>query len=164
VHLHIRQNMLYSLCISLLAGTALSSTLNISQVGAIWQPQVGSRWQIVLKNSLSVDPATPSKYSAVDIPIWDVDLFNTPAGVIQYLHGQGKKVICYFRAGTAEEWRPDYSSFNRADLGSRVNCWPGEKWLNIRSNSVWSVIQQRIQLASSKGCDAIDPDNIGKFS
>ena len=48
--------------------------------------------------------------------------------------------------------------------------WAGEKWLNIKNSNpsspdlpnVWKITRQRIKLASEKGCDAIDPDNMGK--
>jgi hypothetical protein len=156
--------MLRSLWFSIFAATALGEALNISQAQAIWQPAVGSKWQIMLRNSLSVDPANQgASQSMLDTPIWDVDLFNTPQGVIQYLKSQGKKVICYFSAGTAEDWRSDYTLFNPRDFGNNVKCWPGERWLNIRSQDVWGVMQKRIQYAAQKGCDAIDPDNIGKL-
>jgi len=158
--------MLKSLTASLLAGTALGAALNTSVSnlppgGPPWQPAVGSKWQIMTKNSLSIDPYSPS---TLDIPIYDVDLFNTPQHVIQNLHQQGKRVICYFSAGTAEEWRPDYREFARNDMGQNVKCWPGEKWVNIKSQTVWGVISRRIQQAAQKGCDAIDPDNIDGFS
>jgi hypothetical protein len=66
-------------------------------------------------------------------------------------------------AGTSEDWRPDYSSFQDVDKGSGLPDWHGEKWLDIRSASVWAVMANRIKMASDKGCDAIDPDNMGKL-
>ena len=126
----------------------------------LWQPAVGTKWQIVINNNVSIDP---SAGLVPAVPIWDIDLFNTPKGVFDDLHARSKKVICYFSAGTGEDWRPDYSNFSSSDLGDSLGCWPGEKYLNIRSDSVWAVMQKRIELASQKGCDAIDPDNMGRF-
>jgi hypothetical protein len=155
--------MLIRFSVALLAATVLGAELNAGTLtlppgGQLWRPRVGEKWQIVTKNSLSIDPY--AQFS-LDVPIYDVDLFNTPPHVIQKLHQQGKRVICYFSAGTAEEWRPDYREFSRNDMGQNVKCWPGERWLNIKSPSVWSVMQRRIQRAAQSGCDAIDPDNIG---
>lgn len=45
---------------------------------------------------------------------------------------KGKKVVCYFSAGTAEEWRPDYSDFPRDALGDPDPNWERERWVDIR--------------------------------
>jgi hypothetical protein len=125
----------------------------------VWQPAVAAKWQIVIKNNISVDAS--GALAPSDVDIFDVDLFNTPVDVFEQLHDKGKKAICYFSAGTGEDWRPDYAQFAAADLGSQDSCWPGEKWLNVKSDTVWAVMAARIKLASDKGCDAIDPDNMG---
>jgi hypothetical protein len=153
--------MLRPLVISLLAGLAIAAPTCSSDV---WQPEVGAKWQIMIFNNISIaleDKSTPPE--PADADIWDVDLFNTPREVFQTLHAQGKKVICYFSAGTAEDWRPDYQKFTPEAIGEPMNCWPGEKWIDYRTDNVWSIMQKRIQLASNKGCDAIDPDNLGEF-
>jgi hypothetical protein len=126
----------------------------------VWQPSVASKWQIVIKNNISV--SLQDTLQPADVGIWDLDLFNTPVDVISGLHNLGKKVICYFSAGSGENWRPDYSEFPAADLGEDLGCWPGEKWLNVKSEAVWDVMAKRIALASQKGCDGVDPDNMGK--
>jgi hypothetical protein len=124
-----------------------------------WQPQIGQTYQIILHGVLDI-----SQSIVPNVDIFDIDLFYHPVETIQALHSQGKKVICYFSAGTAEDWRPDYSNFTASDKGSCLPEWSGESWLNIRSDNVWNVMQNRIQLAAQKGCDAIDPDNMGKCS
>jgi hypothetical protein len=126
----------------------------------LWQPAVGTKWQIIISNNISVDLSSP--LVPTDTPIWDIDLFNTPTDVISGLKSQGAKVICYFSAGTGEDWRPDYNQFKPSDLGQQLGCWPGERYLNINSPTVWTVMANRIKLASDKGCDALDPDNMGK--
>jgi hypothetical protein len=109
-----------------------------------------------------------------DVPIWIVDLFNTynkDPNLIRRIqqHGNGKKVICYFSAGTSETFRPDFERFNDEDIGGKVDMgegqgyWQGENWLDIRSPNVFKVMRERIKLANEAGCDAIDPDNMGKF-
>jgi hypothetical protein len=35
-------------------------------------------------------------------------------------------------------------------------------WIQTKSTKVRQIMTNRIQLARQKGCDAIDPDNIGK--
>jgi hypothetical protein len=97
-------------------------------------------------------------------------VFNTPASTIASLHAQGKKVICYFSSGTADDFDPDYGQFTAADKGNEQSDWPGQYYANIKNpdptgqtfTNVWNITLARIQLAASKGCDAIDPDNTGK--
>ena len=43
--------------------------------------------------------------------MYDIDLFDAPQEVIDQLNGDGRVVICYFSAGTYEDWRPDKDSF-----------------------------------------------------
>jgi hypothetical protein len=103
-------------------------------------------------------------------------MFGTPKSTIDELHKQNKKVICYFSAGSSEDWRPDYKDFAYSDLGNKVakdakgiSFWTGERWLNIKNPNpsssnlpnVWSIMQKRIRMAAEKGCDAVDPDNLG---
>lgn len=42
--------------------------------------------------------------------------------------------------------------------------WEGESWLNTKSANVRSIMKSRIALAKSKGCDAIDPDNVDAYN
>jgi hypothetical protein len=141
----------------------------------LWQPQVAEPFQIIL----SGEPDTNVKLMPDHVNIFDIDLFNTPASTIKELRRQNKKVICYFSAGSSEDWRPDYRRFSTSDKGGPIpkddkgtSVWEGEKWLNIknpRPNSgklpnVWEIMRDRIKLAGEKGCDAIDPDNTGIYS
>jgi hypothetical protein len=145
----------------------LSSTANASPTPPIlWQPPLGSKFQIILDQrhgSRSYGRRKQTSYLPADADVFDVDLFDTSASMIEQLHSEGKKVICYFSAGGTETWRPDYSSFNETDKGDTLREWVGEQWLDTRSPRVLEVMKKRIQMASTKGCDAIDPDNIGKW-
>jgi hypothetical protein len=51
------------------------------------------------------------------------------------LKSQGVFVMCYFSAGSFEDWRPDAVDFPSEVLG-RNNGWPGENWLNISDSRV----------------------------
>lgn len=96
-----------------------------------------------------------------DALVWDIDLFDNPASTIKGLKAAGKTVICYFSAGTGEDWRDDYKDFPAADLGKVLPEWPNEKWIRTGSQKIRSIMAKRIKLAGDKGCDAIDPDNMG---
>ncbi|KAF7557129.1 hypothetical protein G7Z17_g889 [Cylindrodendrum hubeiense] len=127
-----------------------------------WVPAVGISWQIVLNAPLHIDPRQPSV--TPDVEVYDIDLFDNSPETVASLHSLGKKVICYFSAGTYEEWRPDASQFPKADLGKAMDDWPGERWLNLKSETVRAIMAQRIKLAAEKGFDAIDPDNVDGYS
>jgi len=72
-----------------------------SSVVEIWQPAVNTKYQMILKGV--VDP-TVGTVQPTDAPIYDIDLFYNPKSTIDWLHNQGKKVICYFSAGSSEDW------------------------------------------------------------
>ncbi|KAI7493607.1 hypothetical protein KC367_g8515 [Hortaea werneckii] len=130
--------------------------------GTLWQPAVNSSWQIVLLNPLSL--STSAQSVSPDVDIYDIDLFTNDQSTIEKLHQLGKKVICYFSAGSYESFRPDSSEFQSSDLGKELDGWPGERWLDLGSSNVRRIMAARIALAASKGCDAIDPDNVDGYS
>ncbi len=131
---------------------------NVSGRASKWTPKVGDSWQIVLKNTIRNDvDFTP------DVSIWDFDVFENDKETINELHNRGKRVICYFSAGTWEKGRPDADEFPEEDLGGTLPEWQDERWARISSPKVRDIMKQRIALAASKGCDAIDPDNVDGF-
>jgi len=143
---------------SLLATTALGAA--VGRRSSSWTPTVGEKWQIIL----SGEPDMSQGLTPSDATVWDLDLFNTDASTISALKAQGKGVICYFSAGTYEPDRPDLGSLDASNKGAELPDWPGEYWLNIRSDNVVQIMTARVELASQKGCDAIDPDNMDGYS
>lgn len=103
-------------------------------------------------------PETPG----TDVQYWNLDLFDVPNMTIQSLKSQGVFVICYFSAGSWEDWRPDASEFPSQCLG-RSNGWPGEKWLDTRCPEVRQVMIDRMNRGIAKGCDGFDPDNMDGY-
>lgn len=122
---------------------------------AIWQPKTGIKWQIQLENAV--------EDISMDADIFDIDMFDNTAAKISEIHKKGAKVICYFSAGTYENWRPDANKFTDSDFGSALPDWPGERWLNLHSSNVRKIMQDRLDLAKQKGCDGVDPDNIDAY-
>lgn len=127
----------------------------------IWQPQVGQTWQIVLVEPINLSPAATT--ISPDVDIFDIDLFTNNQSTIDTLHRLGKKVICYFSAGSYEPDRPDSNLFTEKDKGKGLEGWPGERWLKLDSANVRNIMSKRIDLAAQKKCDAIDPDNVDAF-
>ncbi len=126
-----------------------------------WQPKNndGITWQWQLSGKLD---------TSLDVDMYDIDLFDTPKALIDELHKKGKIVTCYFSAGTVEygSKRPDeviLTNIYPSVIGNKLENWEKERWLNIRNREVWDVMKERIVLASKKGCDAIEPDNVNAF-
>jgi hypothetical protein len=124
--------------------------------GDWWQPAPGTTWQWQLDGVID---------TSVDVEMYDVDLFETPVEVIRQLHAAGRVVVCYFSAGSYEDWRPDAADFPLETLGRPLDGWPGERWLDIRRlDALGPVMSARLDLAASKGCDGVEPDNVDGFA
>ncbi|CAN9201812.1 hypothetical protein AA0119_g6288 [Alternaria tenuissima] len=126
-----------------------------------WVPSVSDTWQIILSHPPILSSSETS--TTPNVSIFDIDLFDTPIETIQQLHAMDKRVICYFSAGSYEDWRPDASEFTKEDLGHDLDGWPGEKWLDLGSENVRRVMKSRVNLAKSKECDGVDPDNVDAY-
>lgn len=97
--------------------------------------------------------------------MYDVDLVETKPAEINALHAAGRKVICYFSAGSWESFRPDAGDFPAAVKGEPLDPpFADELWLDIRSNVVRDIMKKRLDLAVTKKCDAVEPDNVDGFS
>ena len=93
--------------------------------------------------------------------VYDIDLFDNAAGIVEALHAQGRKAIGYISVGSREDWRPDAGRFPPELLGKDYDGWPGEKWLDIRRIDLLRPIMcARLDLCKQKGFDAVEPDNI----
>ncbi|MEZ4238782.1 MAG: endo alpha-1,4 polygalactosaminidase [Myxococcota bacterium] len=121
---------------------------------AIWVPSPGASWQWQLTGRID---------TTVDVDVYDVDLVDVPDDVFTTLHADGRTVICYFSAGSWENWRPDAASFPEAAIGSPLEGWPGEKWLDVRDPDVRALMEARLDLARDRGCDAVEPDNVDGY-
>jgi len=116
--------------------------------------KIGMTWHWQLTGSLARPNAT----------LYDVDLFNQNAETIASLKKEGRVVICYFSAGSAEDWRSDYAQFPMTSKGNGLDGWPGETWLDVRDAGVRSVMLSRLDLAKQKGCAGVEPDNVDGFA
>jgi len=136
-----------------IADTASLSTQALATTH--WMPAAADTWQLQLTGTIN------TSYPA---QVYDIDLFDTPQATINALKAQGKRVVCYFSAGSSENWRPDFKQFVAADMGKALSGWAGEKWLDTRSANVRRIMQARMDLARSKSCDGVDPDNVDGYT
>ena len=134
--------------------TDLDSTLD-PITGEWYRPTVATTWQWQLQGTINTTYA---------VDLYDIDLFDTPGTLIASLQASGKRVICYFSAGSFEDFRSDAASFRSQDLGNPLGDFPDERWLDIRSASVLAIMEVRLDLAVERGCDGVEPDNMDGFT
>ncbi len=139
------------------AGTADAGTADAGTAvtASPTRPTTASSWHIDLE--VPVDTTVAADW-------YDIDLFDNGASVVRAIHARGSRVVCYFSAGSGENWRPDYASIPSAALGSALDGWAGERWLDIRATGVRDVMRARMDRAVAMGCDGVDPDNVDGYS
>ncbi len=129
-----------------------------SNLNTWYKPNINISWQWQLMNCENVN-------TNYDVDLYDIDLFDTPEETIDDLHKKEIKVICYFSAGSYEDWREDAKDFPNEILGNTLDNWEGEKWLDIRRiDLLGPIMKKRMDLAVQKKCDGIEPDNIDGYS
>jgi endo-alpha-1,4-polygalactosaminidase (GH114 family) len=114
----------------------------------------GTTWQWQLSGDID---------TGIDVELYDIDLFEVSQSVIDGLHGDGRIVICYFSAGSWEEWRDDADDYPADAIGETLEGWDDEKWIDVRSDGVRAVLEARLDVAVDKGCDGVEPDNVDGY-
>jgi hypothetical protein len=113
----------------------------------------------------AISLSSPDIKPSPGIGVYDLDLFDAEPSTIAALHAAGGTVICYFSAGSFEDWRPDVGRFPKTVIGKAYEGWPGESWLDIRQRDALApILEARLDLAKQKHCDAVDPDNVDGFT
>lgn len=136
------------------AGDVQADVADVTNPGW-WRPGVETTWQWQLQGEVD------TRY-AVDL--YDIDMAESSTQLIAALQADGKKVVCYFSAGSYEEFRDDAGEFAEADLGDPLDDWPGERWLDIRTENVRRIMRARLDRARDKGCDGVEPDNVDGYT
>jgi hypothetical protein len=122
-----------------------------------WAPAIATSWQVQYA-SLPID-------LSVEAQMYDVDLFTTDLPTVAALHDRGRKVVCYFSAGSYEPYRPDSSQFPTVVRGKPIEGFTDEQWLDIRQmDTLGPILRARLDLARQKGCDGVDPDNVDGYT
>ena len=145
-----------SLCtIVLLAAPAASSAPAGGGEPEIWQPGPDLTFQWQLQGKLD---------TSFDVDVYDIDMFDTRAAMVQQLHDDGRKVICYVSGGSWERWRPDADLFPKSVLGRGLDGWPGERWLDVRRlRKLRPIMNERMDMCRDKGFDGIEFDNVDAY-
>lgn len=91
-------------------------------------------------------------------------LLVAAAAEIAALQAGGRCVICYFSAGSIEDWHPDVGVIEESTVGLPLDDWSGENWLDIRAGSMLVLVESRMAMAERAGCDGVELDNVDGFS
>lgn len=154
------QTLIFTL---MLLGSSLAGCLDNSKSSEVivndsktgfWTPSLNTTWQWQLTGEID---------HSFDVVMYDIDLFTTNIEEIATLKSEGRVVICYFSAGSYEDFRPDSGQFPNETIGSTLDEWEGEWWLDYRDSTVREIMKSRLDLAVEKGCDGVEPDNMDGF-
>jgi hypothetical protein len=124
-------------------------------IRTVWRPAPGTSWQWQLTGTID---------TSLDVQMYDIDLVDASDASIDAIHTSGAAVICYFSAGSHEDWRPDAADFPAAAIGNALDGWPGERWLDVRDAGVRAVLAARLDRAMARGCDGVEPDNVDGYA
>lgn len=123
--------------------------------GSWYKPKPGVSWQWQLQGEVD---------TKFDVDIYDVDLEFVKVETIKELHEKGVEVICYFSAGSWENFRSDTKEFPKEVIGKPLKGWSDENWLDIANYEKFAnIMTTRLDLAVEKGCDGVDPDNVHAY-
>ncbi|HZM57202.1 MAG TPA: endo alpha-1,4 polygalactosaminidase, partial [Acidimicrobiales bacterium] len=124
-----------------------------------WQWELAHPLDLTNPSDMGTGATTYLGAPAPNPVVYDIDGFDNAAATVSALHAAGDRVVCYIEVGAAENYRPDYSQFPASTLGNTMAGYPNERYLDIRSAAVVSVIEARIvQQCSAKGFDAVETD------
>ena len=141
--------VMLAVVVSALASPAAAS------VPTFWVPAQKATWAIQYAGTL--DLTRP-------VSVYDTDWEDTTAAQVATLSAAGKKAICYFSAGSWENWRSDAPAFPASVKGKSLSGWAGEKWLDVRQLSVLlPIMGARMDVCKAKGFAAVDPDNVDGY-
>jgi hypothetical protein len=124
---------------------------------AVWAPAPTTEpWQYQLAGKVDL---------SVEAPVYDIDGADNSAATVSRIHERGARAICYFSAGSYENWRDDRERFPKRVLGRSLAGWPGERWLDIRQRDVlMPIMRARMRRCAEKGFDGVEPDNVDGYS
>lgn len=123
--------------------------------GPCWDPEPTTEpWQIQLQGRVEL---------SVPASVYDVD-GDVGAALVDEIHAQGDRAICYVSVGTYEPFRADADEFPKRLMGRPVAGFEEERWLDIRRISkLRPIMEARFDACAEKGFDAVDPDNVDGY-
>jgi hypothetical protein len=117
-------------------------------------PAQDSSWQIQLTESVD---------TSLDVSLWVIDSF-LDSGLVTRLKAAGRRVACYVSVGTFEPWRDDADRFPREAIGRELADYPDENWLDVRNETVRSLMSARLDTLAGQGCDSVQASSLDGHS
>jgi hypothetical protein len=114
------------------AGT--TTTVAAAAAPTWWKPSTTLAFNYQLGEDFDVN-----RHVIPGVAVYAID-WETPATTVAAMLARGLKPICYFSAGTHEDWRPDKADFPPQVIGNALDEWPGESWLDVRSDAVRAIM------------------------
>ena len=96
--------------------------------------------------------------------MYDVDLFHTSSVTMRALHAAGRPVVCCVSVGTWEPFREDAATLPDEAIGESVDGFEEERWVDVRRAAVRNLVMPRFAVASERGCDGVEPDNVDGYA
>jgi hypothetical protein len=115
------------------------------------RPAIDVSWQVQLSGSFD---------ASIDVALYYIDLDNLTSAERTALSNSGRHMACYLSAGSYEPWRPDAALFPAAVIGNALSDYPDERWLDIRSTAVTSLMGARMDQFESSGCKSVAIANV----
>ena len=155
-----------------LMGLGLGSASTTATANCIFADGFESSSTACAPADLTIPPGTSWQWqlsgvidTTIDVQLYDIDLEDTPSATITALKNAGRIVICYFSAGSWENFRADAGDFPAAVKGNPLDApFQDELWLDIRQIDILGpIMSARLDLAVAKGCDGVEPDNVDGY-
>ncbi|MCB9674558.1 MAG: endo alpha-1,4 polygalactosaminidase [Alphaproteobacteria bacterium] len=135
------------------AGTCIPYTPGDPVEAEVWQPEPGATWQWQLTGAIDTTLA---------VGMYDVDLYEATDADLAALGD--KVVICYFSAGSLEDFRDDVAFVSDDAIGRTLDGWPDERWLDVTHPDTFELARRRLDRAVERGCDGVEPDNVDGYA
>lgn len=120
-----------------------------------WSPPPGTSWQWQLTGTID---------TSLDVTMYDIDLFDVPTTTLTTLRSDDRIIICYFSAGSFEDWRTDADDFPTEAIGNPLGDWEGEWWIDHTHPTVRDIMTARLEYAAIRGCHGVEPDNVDGYA
>jgi hypothetical protein len=115
------------------------------------RPAIDVSWQVQLSGSFD---------TSIDVALYYIDLDNLTSVERTALTSSGRHLACYLSAGSYEPWRSDAPQFPATVIGNALADYPDERWLDIRSTAVTSLMGARLDRFESSGCNSVAIANV----
>jgi len=114
-------------------------------------PAANVRWLAQLDGAIDVQQ---------DAQLFYLDAEQQPPEALATLRAEGRHYLCYLSAGSLEAFRQDTQDFPDSAIGNALTEFPGERWLDVRDETVRELMAKRVTALGAVGCDGVPPSSL----